>query len=457
MSLSQGQKSLIMTSLASSSMDRLPSALNRVLLTGRGGAALASASTVAAMLSSGDLSGGATSVENDTGVFGLTNEAKSVLFMALAMAFHYLGYSFARPTTLALFTSATTGYGGSTAAFPLAMAFVSPMALLLLVGYGKVLNFYGPRGALVRTTAFCATVLCSAASLIVFAQESQMELFSIPLVKFIVGPLFVFRESYVALLTSQYWSFIASVLTPSQSAIWFAPISGLTSITSAVAGLGVATLVEKVGLPGTLIGTGTMLMLSLVAANSAYAIAERHGFNPADEHGKKKSAAKRGKKRQGDDPDANMFAKASVLFKRVPQLGALFLEILSSQGLATLLNVCFVTKLSSSIPDDAERAGWMGKFFALINVISMTLQFTVLPPLMTVIEPRTLWRALPLIIICCTSFQSFQKDPSLAIVSGSLLMMKTLEYSARRMLDEMVYVPLDFESRYGEFLLYCFT
>jgi ATP/ADP translocase len=26
--------------------------------------------------------------------------------------------------------------------------------------------------------------------------------------------------------------------------------------------------------------------------------------------------------------------------------------------------------------------------------------------------------------------------------------MKTLEYSARRMLDEMVYVPLDFESRY---------
>jgi len=47
-----------------------------------------------------------------------------------------------------------------------------------------------------------------------------------------------------------------------------------------------------------------------------------------------------------------------------------------------------------------------------------------------------------------TTFQAFQENPSLYIVSGSLLVMKVLEYSARRMLDEMVYVPLDFESRF---------
>ena len=45
---------------------------------------------------------------------------------------------------------------------------------------------------------------------------------------------------------------MASILSPNQSAKWFSPISGLTSITSAIAGLGVKKVVEKVGLAGAL-------------------------------------------------------------------------------------------------------------------------------------------------------------------------------------------------------------
>eukprot|EP00521_Asterionellopsis_glacialis_P009867 CAMPEP_0195281152 /NCGR_PEP_ID=MMETSP0707-20130614/583_1 /TAXON_ID=33640 /ORGANISM="Asterionellopsis glacialis, Strain CCMP134" /LENGTH=446 /DNA_ID=CAMNT_0040340009 /DNA_START=41 /DNA_END=1381 /DNA_ORIENTATION=- len=373
--------------------------------------------------------------------------------MAFAMALHYLGYSFARPTTMALFTSATTGYAGNTAALPLAMAFISPFALVLLMGYGRVLDKFGPRGALMQTSAFCSAVLSGSAFLIVISQQQGWELFNIPFVKFISGPLFIFRESYVALLTSQYWSFIASTLSPAQSAKWFAPIAGLTSFTSVVAGLGVKKVVKKIGLPGSLLATGSMLLLSLIAANGAYSIAEKYGFNPADEHFKKQAEKEsKGKPKKGKQPEAHkeesMITTASKLFKRVPVLGALFMEILTSQGLATLMNVCFITTLTSSIPDDAERAGWMGKFFALINVISMTLQFTTLPQLMRFLEPKHLWRALPLITILFTTFQSLQVDPSLYVVSASLLAMKALEYSARRMLDEMVYVPLDYESRY---------
>lgn len=144
----------------------------------------------------------------------------------------------------------------------------------------------------------------------------------------------------------------------------------------------------------------------------------------------------------------SLIKKAADLFARVPQLWLLFLEILSSQGLATLLNVCFVTRLSTAIPNDRERAGWMGKFFALINVISMSIQFGVLPPVMTILEPRDLWRTMPMVLVCFTTYQSLQMDPSLNVVSASLLVMKTLEYSVRRMLDELVYVPLDYESRF---------
>jgi len=67
---------------------------------------------------------------------------------------------------------------------------------------------------------------------------------------------------------------------------------------------------------------------------------------------------------------------------------------------------------------------------------------------MKVVEPAYVWRALPIIMTCLSMFQGLESNPSLYLVSGSLATMKILEFSARRMLDEMVYVPLDYESRY---------
>jgi ATP/ADP translocase len=221
-------------------------------------------------------------------------------------------------------------------------------------------------------------------------------------------------------------------------------------MSSAAGGMAVSGLTKKLKLSGTLACTGLALLSSIVATEKAYSIAEANGFSP--EHAPHKSKKPKGKgimkAAEKKEEKAGMVDSARKLFKRVPVLRALFFEILASQGLATLLNVCFVQSLGKSIPDDTERAGWVGNFYALINLISMSLQFGVLPLLMQVIEPKDLWRSIPIISLACITFQSLQHDPSLYVVSLSLLAMKVLEYSARRMLDEMVYVPLDFESRF---------
>jgi len=395
-------------------------ALRNALLIGRGGAALAAA-TVVAESASVSLSGGAKAAPIQEKVLGInvSPEGKSVLYMALGMACHYLGYSLARPITVALFTSASTGYAGFPAAFPFAMAFVSPVSLLMLMGYGGVLDKGGPRGALILSTLFCAFVVSLSALGIALFDQTGWSIGSIPAVKFISGPLFVFRESYVQLLTTQYWSFMASALTPTQSARWFGPIAGLTSIASAVAGFAVSPLVDRVGLSGTLLGTGLFLLLSLIGASKAYAIADQYDFTPKDV--KKEKQVKGRQKVSAEYREAGMIEKATKLFKRVPVLSVLFQEILASQGLATLLNVCFVARLGTAIPDDGERAGWVGIFFALINMITMVMQFGILPPLMTIIEPRDLWRAVPVISLFVTGFQALQKDPSLFTVSASPL------------------------------------
>lgn len=429
----------------------------------------------------------------------ITPVGKSILCMASAMALHYLGYSLARPTTLSLFTSSKIGFKRSSA-FPLAMAFVSPFSLLLLFVYGRELGQFGPRKALRNTTTYCAFILTFGSILIhklqdgILAKTTQTK----KILKWIIGFIFIFRESYVQLLTSQMWSFMASVLTPSQSSLWFAPISGLTSITSALAGMWVSRLSQKIGLTGVLGLAGISLFMSTLLSDKAYSISEKvshvvlcyvmlcliyylnlfinslsffflsiylqYDFSPSKELQEKHDKQKkndRNKSKNTTSPsshheESSMWNKATQLFSRQPTLLCLFYEILACQGLSTLLNVCFVTSLKTNIPDDSERAGWMGKFFALTNILSSMLQFGVLPHLMSRLEPSTLWRIMPLIMIGFTSIQSFisssnkENNPSLLLklVATSFLTMKTLEFSVRRMLDELVYVPLDFESRF---------
>ena len=446
-----------------------PTALKQALLIGRGGAATFAATSLAPQIVANIVPRGGAAVaspqevlanfqppwakkkevvEESTSILNLPPVARSVLCAATGMALHYLGYSFARSITIALFTSKSTGYPDTPGAFPFAMAFVSPCSLLLLFRYGKMLEAFGPRGALQRSTLLCAIILLFSGIAIEVSEQTQATFFGgIYAMKFLTGPLFVFRESYVQLLTSQYWSFMASVLTPDQSTKWFAPIAGLTSISSAVGGMAVSKLTSKINLGGTLALAGLSLVCSTFFADAAYGIAVTNGFDPSEKTAKAKKSTSGGDG-SGHGGEDSLITKARKLFKRVPVLRALFIEILASQGLSTLLNVCFVQSLGSSIQDDTERAGWIGNFYATINIISMILQFTGLPLLMQVIEPKVLWRIIPIISFGFTTFQALQESPTLYIVAGSLLVMKVLEYSARRMLDEMVYVPLDFESRF---------
>ena len=211
-------------------------------------------------------------------IFGLqpTPQALATLSMATCMALHYLAYSLARPATMTLFTSSRLGFGGNKSAYPFAMTFISPMSFMLLLFYGKVLQKQGPYLALKTTTLGCASIL-GLASLTIAKLDTLIDgndtLTTIT--KYIVGLLFIFRESYVQLITSQHWSFISSILTPSQSSMWFAPISGLTSVTSALSAMGVGKLSNLWGLPGVLGLAATVLGGSVVFGEMAYNIAEK--------------------------------------------------------------------------------------------------------------------------------------------------------------------------------------
>jgi ATP/ADP translocase len=368
------------------------------------------------------------------------------LYMALAMALHFGGYEFARSSALALLTSKENGFGGSAAAFPLAMALVSPFSVILLMLYGNVLDKSGPKVALRQSTlGSILTLLTAGLGLLLVANgpstTADAVMGSMWWSKLLVGLTFVFQNSYAHLLYAQQWSFLGSVMTPLEGSRWFASVAGLSSLASAFTGTTVEWLVARVGLPGLLLCTTVTLSGSLLLGERAYQLAEEHNFDPADEIQQKKQD-KEEKKTQ------NRVSKAIELFGREPKLKALFAEVLSCQSLSTILNVCFVTSLKATIVDDVARAAWTGKFYAAVNAVSGSFQFIIMPVFLKNMEPSVAWRIMPMIPVASTLFQALQTDPALSLLAFSFFAAKCMDYSFRGVGVEMVYVPLDFESRY---------
>jgi ATP/ADP translocase len=148
------------------------------------------------------------------------------------------------------------------------------------------------------------------------------------------------------------------------------------------------------------------------------------------------------------------------LFRRVPTLGALFFEALTFQSLSTILNTCLVTQLKDAVPNDADRAAWTGKFYASVNGLSTGFQFFVMPTLSKYVEPKALWRLMPILPFVCgvvqcipasvlpDGFGMSSSSSALYLIALSFLVSKTMDYSLRNILAEMAYMPLSFDARF---------
>jgi ATP/ADP translocase len=410
----------------------------------------------------------------DYNMLSPTPRAKSCIYMATAMALHFGGYEFARSAGLALFTSSETGFS-SPAAYPFAIGLVMPMSLALLYWYGLRLKEGGPRAALQNTKLMSISVLGSACLALALLPSNM-----VVLTRALVAILFVFQNSYAHLVYTQQWSFLGSVMTPSEGAKWFSAIAGLSSLVCTCAATIVHTLAHHIGLLGLIGGTCVTLTISLLLADQAYALSEKvselwlsslervnsethsyisvnqHGFDPAESIRKKQENKKAESPKDGElKEDASLVTKTTFLFRRVPTLAALFGEVVSFQSLSTILNVCFVRQLKETMPLDTDRASFTGRFYALVNGSSGLMHFFVLPLARKYVEPKLAYKVMPMILLpflACVNWASLGASTvtnrALMVTAAAFFSLKTLDYSVRNVVNEMVYQPLDFESRY---------
>eukprot|EP00980_Cylindrotheca_fusiformis_P012905 scaffold3214_cov113-Cylindrotheca_fusiformis.AAC.2 len=382
-----------------------------------------------------------------TTMFPLSPRAKSCVCMAAAMALHFGGYEFARSGALALFTSTENGFSHPSA-YPLAMGLVTPFSVGLLYCYGHILKAQGPRSALRTTKLISISILALCiAGLKAFEAFSSSSTTVIPLLsKGVVATLFIFQNSYAHLLYSQQWSFLGSVMTPSEGTKWFSAIAGLSSLVCTITATIVHRLAAVIGIQGLILGTAGTLSLSLFLADYAYEMGEKFGFDPREKMQPKKKEETQENGAETKE-EVSLFSKTSTLFQRVPTLAALFGEVITFQSLSTVLSICFVHQLKTHMPLDTDRASFSGRFYAYVNGVAGLMQFFVLPLARKYIEPRWVYRGMPILLLPWLVYASMQTS-SLSIATAAFFLLRTLDYSLRNVVNEMVYQPLDFESRY---------
>lgn len=378
----------------------------------------------------------------------LAPRPRSVVYMAVAMALHFGGYEFLRNSCLALFTSSHVGFHNP-AAFPLANALVSPFAVLLLLAYSRQLARYGPRIALCRSTA--ASVLWIATAATALRITPLLGTIGKPIGQALILLTFLFQSSYQYLLYTQHWSFVGSVLTPDEASRWFPVLAGASSIVCTLTGSAIPYLVPRIGLLGLMAATAFTLTIALFSGDRAYHLAQRYGFDPSPPIQASTAPAPNARQSPHDTEPSlathGRLQQAIDLFRRVPTLRALFLEVLSFQSLNTILQIALVRTLKTEIPDDVARSAYTGRLYAVVNACSALFQFGVFPFVLRRLEPRWIWRALPW-GSWLLSLRLVGRALSLTGVATAVVVAKVTDYAVRSVVYPMAYQPLDYHSRY---------
>ncbi|RYG65579.1 hypothetical protein EON64_11625, partial [archaeon] len=257
----------------------------------------------------------------------------------------------------------------------------------------------------------------------------------------IVVCFYAFREIYISLLSSQQWAFISTSLDKSTSS-YLVSFSGIVSIASAIGGCTVEKLVNLGGVHWLLISVLLSILGAWCCTEGAQCIVTEHKLHTDKPLSKPthKTEVTTTKKKTGFWSDSYQLISSHKI------LQLLFCEAVCHQLCTNMLNIMFHNGLRESAVDDEMKAKLVGRFFATVNIIVVSLQCLVLPSILSCATLPIVLNCLPVVVLFSVSVGMVY--PSVTAVMIGFGSMKVLEYSVMNAASEMIYVPLGHEVRY---------
>ena len=353
----------------------------------------------------------------------------AAVLMASALSLLFFGYESSRAASISLLSANEVGLGSE--ALPFTVALGSPAGALVLYLYASSIKKNGARYTLRVSNMACVGVL------------SLMAIFSGYVMragglggKCLVIFFYVFREIYISLLSTQHWSFLASILDSSSTGVLVSS-AGIVSISSAVGSCAVEWFVSFGGVLGLLFVSFVCTFLSWTCAEMAYAMGTSD-----NSHAKSSNPSHRLERQR----PTTVWKDSWELILSHNTLKLLFLEALLHQGCSNMLNLMFHDGLRRGVTDDSRRAALVGRFFATVNISACLLQCLVMPKVLSHKTLPMFLRMIPFIVFCATALGFV--DQSLLSVMLGFGSMKVLEYSVLTSAMELIYMPMGHEVRY---------
>jgi ATP/ADP translocase len=340
---------------------------------------------------------------------------KRTFFAAVAISgaagFLLCGYEFIRAASTSLFIDA---YGSKN--LPWVMAAIFPGVYLVIYIYGRLLSWFGANRALVMTSLLSAAVMVSAYALIVKGYPIATAI------------IYVFREAYIVLVIEQYWSFVNSTLNPKQARWINGPFCAVGSLGSITGGSLVNHFAESFGSETFLLLAAASLLPAAACSAVAYTLVGEPQPSESEKGG-----------RQGHTGVRVLLRTRYLIF--------IFLLIMTTQVVSTVLDLRFNGLVEESIPNKDVRTAFYGKFYGQwLGISAFVLQVIGAPILLRFLPLRLIHLSIPLIHFIACGVLTIA--PSLRSGALAFLFFKAFDYSIFRAGKEIFYIPLSFDARY---------
>ena len=337
-------------------------------------------------------------------------DLKAYLLMVPAFFFILLGYEFIRSPSVSLFQHA---YGSEKQAF--ALGFLPLLLLATVYVYNHLLSRLGPKLTMVVSSAlsFFAILSC-----FIFVDRFKPAAFF----------LFIFREVYIVLVLEQFWSFINSSVSEQGARKFNGVLAGLAGIGGVAGGFFVKNFAKEMGTTNLLLVAAGSIIPACMFAFLAY----KYCGEPAPE------------KRSLKSDRGSSFGMGE--FRQSPILIYLFLLVLASQSVSTVLGIGFQTEMYLAFPEIDAQTAYAGGFYANMNFYALVFQFLACPLLLWLFSAGSVQIFIPLVHIVMGLI--YLLHPSLGTAGMAFMVFKVLDYSIFRASKEVLYIPLSFDARY---------
>jgi len=336
--------------------------------------------------------------------------AGAVFLAGLSAMFLFCGYEFIRSPAESIFME---HFGA--AAKPYAIACVPFMMLAMIYAYGRLLSAVGAKKAM------AVSMLTSAAFFVLawlmLGRAGRWFAFF----------LLVFKESYVVIISEQYWSFINSVLKDDEGKVFNGPVAGLGALGSLVGGWLLSRYVVGLGTEIFVLFAALVILPAAVLFWIGYDNAGEP--KPADDE----AGGKKG------------HLHLSILRENRTVLFIAFI-IFAAQVVATALDFRFTQLVQDVMPLKDARTAYLGNFWMSVNIFSFSMQFLLTPLLLRYIPRRGILVAIPAVHIVTCLLLFF--TPTLGLASAAFLLFKGMDYSIFRASKETLYIPFSYDTRY---------